>query len=134
MLEVDLRVVAEPQRRLVENPQKERGQRRGGLLDFIEQDECQIAGRALGREQTLGGQHRFGLAVTEVAGRRANQLRDFVIGLVVSAVDLDHALGVAVEHLGERFDRAGLSGACGAEQKEDAAGRSGGLSPPDTSG
>jgi hypothetical protein len=51
---------------------------------------------------------------------RADQFRDLVIRLELAAIDLQHVLRRAVQHFGERFHRARLAGAGGAEQQEDA--------------
>lgn len=47
------------------------------------------------------GNHRLSLAVTEVAGRRADDLRDFVAVLKLDAIDLNDSLGLAKERLSQ---------------------------------
>ncbi len=73
-------------------PRSSTRQRRRRLLDFVEEHERQIAARRGDGGQPLLRQHRLGFAVPEVSRRRADQLRDLVVGLELAAVDLQHAL------------------------------------------
>jgi hypothetical protein len=60
--------------------------------------------------------------MADVARRRADQLGDLMVRLVLRTVDLEKVFGAAVKNLSERFDGAGLSRAGRAEQEKDAGG------------
>src|SRR5450432_3724165 len=51
----------------------------------------------------------MGFTMTQIAGRRANQLRDFVAMLKLSAIDLDDRAGILHQCLGGGFDDASLA-------------------------
>ena len=59
--------------------------------------------------------------MSEIARRRTDQLRDFVIGLEFSAINFEDSL-MTVQDLCQRFDGAGLARAGGAEEEEDSGG------------
>jgi len=48
-------------------------------------------------------------AVSQISGRRADQLGNFVTVLELGAVDLDHRVSVAKQNLGGSLDDVGLS-------------------------
>ena len=122
LLEVDGGVVAERQRRAIEDAEQQRRERRRRLLDLVEQHDRDRALRRDGLRQLLLGQDRLRLAMAEVARRRADELGDLVVRLELAAVDLDDLLLAAVQHLGQRLDGPRLAGAGRAEQQEDADG------------
>jgi hypothetical protein len=56
--------------------------------------------------------------VPQVTRRRADQLGDLVLHLEFAAVDLQQVFLAAVQHLGQRFHRAGLARAGGSQQQK----------------
>ena len=45
----------------------------------------------------------------QIAGRRSQQLRHFVLHLVLAAIHFQHFLRTAVQHIGQRFHGLGLA-------------------------
>jgi hypothetical protein len=72
LVEVDDGVVAEPENAFVEDAEEEPGHGRGGLLDFVEQNQGQAVLFASDGIQLLLGQHGLRFAVTKVARGRAD--------------------------------------------------------------
>src|SRR5437660_1925092 len=56
--------------------------------------------------------------MTEIAGRRANELRDLMTVLELRTVDLHDGLRIAEQHLSRGFDQSRLARACRPQQKE----------------
>src|SRR5215471_5976487 len=54
--------------------------------------------------------HRWRFTVSDVAGRRANQLGDFVTMLKLGAIDFNDGIGSSEQYLGNRLDGSGLAG------------------------
>ena len=102
-------VVAQRQRRLVQNSQQQLPQRVGRFLDFVKQQETdlQLLGVIL-RERFLRDQ-RMRLAVPQISRRRADQLRNFVRVLKFRAIHLDHRARIAKQHFRRRFHDARLA-------------------------
>ena len=119
MFEVNRGVIAEAKDALVQNPQQQARERGRGFLDFVEQHQRQVALLAGHSRQLLLGQHGLRFAVAQVAGRRADQLGDFVLHLELAAVHFEQVLLAAVEDFGQRFHRLGFAGAGGPQQQED---------------
>ena len=92
--EIDLAVVAQRQRRLVQNAEQQVPQRVARLLDFVEQHEAELHLLGVILVQHFLAQQRMRLAMPQVSGRRADQLRDLVAVLELGAVDLDHRAGI----------------------------------------
>src|SRR4051812_17692940 len=57
-------------------------------------------------------------AMSQVAGRRADQLRDFMAVLKLSAIDLDHRARILEQSFGGRFDDSRLTRAGGPQEKK----------------
>ena len=120
LFEIDRGVVAQPENALIEHAQQQAGERGGSLLDFVEQDQRQFAVLTGAGIEALLGEHGLGLAVAQIAGRRTDQLGDFVLELELAAVHLEHVLFRAVQRVGQSFDGFGFAGASGSEQQENA--------------
>ena len=120
LFEIDDGVVAQPQNPLVEHAEQQAGHGRRGLLDFVEQDQGQVALLGGDTVQLLLGEHGLRFAMPQVAGRRADQLGYLVLHLELAAVDLEDVFFGAMQDVGEGFDRLGLAGAGGTQQQEDA--------------
>src|SRR5213594_3433414 len=92
LLELHDRIVAHTQAPLVENAQQQRIQRRRGLFDLIEQDDRDIALLTDNAQQPFLCQQRLCLTVADISRRRADQLSDFMVRLVLGAVDPEKLL------------------------------------------
>ena len=92
--EIHPAVVAQRQGGLVEDAQQQIPERVAGLFDLVEQDEAELHLVGVVLVQHFLAQQRMGLAVAQVARRRADQLGDFVAVLELGAVDLDHRAGL----------------------------------------
>ena len=57
-------------------------------------------------------------AVSQVSGRRPDQLRDLMAVLELGAINLDDRARVLHQSFRRRFDDAGLAGASGPEEQE----------------
>src|SRR4051794_39517142 len=57
--------------------------------------------------------------MAKVSGRRADQLRDFMLHLEFAAVDLEDVLAASVQNFRESFHGARLACACRAEQEHN---------------
>src|SRR5271166_355933 len=68
--------------------------------------------------QRLLCQQRMGLAMTQIAGRRADQLCDLMRMLELSAVNLDAGACVAKQRLCHGLDDARLAGSRGSQEQE----------------
>ena len=60
--------------------------------------------------------------MAQIARRRADEFRDFVLHLKFAAIHFEQVLLAAVQHIGQRFDGARLAGSGGAQQQEHARG------------
>src|SRR5579864_2122318 len=69
----------------------------------------------------------MGLAVAEIARRRADQFCDFVGVLKLGAIDLDAGAGIAKQSFSERLDNASLAGSGRAQKQQIANRASGGI-------
>src|SRR6476661_6968339 len=58
--------------------------------------------------------------MSQVSGRRADQLGDFVLHLELAAIHPQQALFTSVQDVGESFDRPRLAGSRGTQQQEHA--------------
>ena len=58
----------------------------------------------------------------QIAGRRTDEFRDFVLHLKFAAIHFEQVLFAAVQHIGECFYGARLAGAGGTQQQEHARG------------
>ena len=63
-------------------------------------------------------EHGWRFAVSDVAGRRANQLRDLVTVLKLAAIDFDDGLGSSEQYLGNRLDGSRLAGTRRSQKQE----------------
>src|SRR5260370_4710816 len=88
--EVGVSIVAQGQRGLVQNAQQELPEGVTGFLNLVEQQQREFYLVRVPLVERLLGQQRMGFAMAQVAGRRADQLGNFVAVLEFSAVDLDH--------------------------------------------
>src|SRR5262249_10267032 len=102
-------VVAQRQGGLVEDAQQKLPERVRGLFDLVEEYEGQLLRRGLEAVDVLLREQRLGLAVPQIARRRADQLRDFMRMLKLGAVDFDHRIRVAEEDFGRGLDRSRLA-------------------------
>ena len=124
-----VRVVAEAQRGVVEHAEQQRRQRRRRLFDLVEEHEARSESGADHVEEPLLGQHRLRFAVAEVAGRRADQLGDLVIRLVLAAVDLQDVLLLPWSISASASTVRVLPVPVGPSRRKMPAGRSAALSP-----
>jgi hypothetical protein len=122
LLELHDRIVAHTQAPLVENAQQQRIQRRRGLFDLIEQDDRDIALLTDNAQQPFLCQQRLCLTVADISRRRADQLSDFMVRLVLGAVDPEKLLLAAMEDFGKCLDCAGLTSAGWTKKQKDARG------------
>jgi len=127
--EVDLAIVAERERGLIEDTEQEVPHGVAGLFDFVEEDEAQLDGVGMELIEDVLAEERMRLAVSEVSGRRADEFGDFVTVLELGAIDFDDGFGVADEAFGESFDGAGLAGPGGPKEEEAPDGASGAAHP-----
>src|SRR4051812_20877676 len=67
-------------------------------------------------------QRRMRLAMAQISGRRADQLRDFMAVLKLRAVDFHDSPRVAHQNLGKRLHRPGLARAGRTEEQQTAHG------------
>src|SRR5438128_10893638 len=118
LFEIDFPVVAQAQRRLVQDAQQQFADCWSRLLDFVEQYDRQIAERGYCLCQLFLSENRASLVMTEVTRRCADELCHFVIRLELTAIDLDHLLRSAVENLCESFYSSCLTGSCWAEKQK----------------
>ena len=120
LFEIDRGVVAQPQDAFVQHAQQQARHGGRGFFDFVEQHQRQVALLAGHGVELLLGQHGLGFAMAQVAGRRADQLGDFVLHLELAAIHLEHVLLAAVQDFGQRFHGFGLARAGRSQQQEDA--------------
>src|SRR5437763_12555346 len=107
--EVNASVVAQGERRLVEYAQEELPEGVAGLLDLVEEDERELALFGVVAVEILLREHRGGLAVAEVARRRADEFGYLVRVLELGAVNLDDGVRVAEENFSRGLDDARLA-------------------------
>ena len=110
--EIHAAIVAQGQNGLVEDAQHEVPQGVAGLLDFIEQHQGELHFVGVMLVQHVLAERRMGLAVAQVAGRRADQLGDLVAVLELGAIDLHHRARIAHQAFrggfhNARFPRSG---------------------------
>src|SRR5262245_40198129 len=60
--------------------------------------------------------------MADVTRRRADELRDLMLGVVLAAIDAYDFMAVAMEDFGKRFNRSSFSSPGRAEQKKHAGG------------
>src|SRR5205814_1849147 len=75
-----------------------------GLFDFVEQNDRQITVRAGRFLKPFLSQNGFGLAMSEVARGRTDELCYFVIRLKLTAINLYDCLWRSMQNFCERFD------------------------------
>ena len=56
--------------------------------------------------------------MSDVAGRRTNQLGDFVTVLKLGAIDFDDRIGSSEQYLGNRLDGSGFAGTRRSQKQE----------------
>ena len=78
-LEVDERIVSQPENALVENSEQQPRERCGRFLDLVEQHQRQAAFLGGGHIQLLLAEQRCRLAVAQVTRRRSDQLGHLVL-------------------------------------------------------
>ena len=127
--EIHFAVVAQRQRGLVQNPEQQVPQRVRRLFDFVEQHEAELHGIGVILIQHFLRQQRMRLAMSQVSGRRADQLRDLVAVLELGAIDLDDRARILQQRLGGGFDDAGLARA-GRPQEQEIPDRTAGRAHP----
>ncbi len=115
--QIDAAIVAQSQRRLVENAQQQLPQGVRGLLDLVEQQDRELQLLGVPLVERFLRQQRMSLTMAEIARRRANQLGDLVRVLELRAVNLDASMGVTEKRLGHGFHHTRLAGA-GRPQKQ----------------
>ena len=103
-------VVAECQRRLVQNPKQELPERVRGFFDLIKQHQGQLQIVAMHAIKIFLRQHRRGLAVTKISRRRTNELGNLMRVLEFGAVNLHDGVYIGKEHFGGRLNYARLAG------------------------
>ena len=103
---IDAAVVAERQRRFVENAEQQLPERVRSLFDLVKQDKRQFGIVRVRFVEIFLRQHRRGFAMAEVSRRRADQLRDLMRMLKLGAVDLYDRMRIAKQNFGSRFDDA----------------------------
>ena len=81
----------------------------GSLLDLVEENERELVLFGVVAVEVLLREHRRGLAVAEVARRRADELRYLVRVLELGAVNLDDGVRVAEENFSRGLDDASLA-------------------------
>jgi hypothetical protein len=123
--EIDAAVVAQRQRGLVEDSQKQLPERVRGFLDLVEEHQTQLGHLGVRAVEVLLRQHRRSLTVPEVTRRRTDQFRDFVRMLKLRAIDLCDQVGVTKKDLGGGLDDSRLARTCRPkkEQRPDRAAR-----------
>src|SRR5579859_954213 len=116
--QVDAPVVAQSQRGLVENAQKQLPQRIRRFLDFVEKQKRQLDFfRVILRERFLCNQ-RMRFAMPQVSRRRANQFRDFVRMLEFRAIHFDHRARVAENHFRRSLHHARFARTCRSQKQQ----------------
>ncbi len=115
-----LTVELSPRRRIafVQHAQQQARHGRRGLFDFVEQHQRQAALLAGDRVQLLLRQHGLRFAMSQVAGRRADQFGHLVLHLELAAIHLENVLFAAVQNFGEGFHGLGFAGAGGSQQQK----------------
>ena len=86
--EIHSAVVAQCQRRFVQNAEQEIPEGVASFFDFVEQHQAQLHGPC-GTGSGFLAESGMGLAMSQISGRRADQLGDFMAVLELRAVDLD---------------------------------------------
>src|SRR6266498_5390736 len=125
--EIHPAVVAEGERRLVKDSEQKLPKRVGGLFDFVKQQDRQLELIRVPLIERLLREQGMGLAVPQVARRRADQFGNFVGVLELGAIDLDAGAGVSKERFREGFNNARLAGPGGPKKKQIADWASGGI-------
>ncbi len=93
--EVHAAVVAQGQSGFVQNAEQQVPQRVTGLLNLVEQHEADLDLLGVVPVERYLAEQRMRLAVTQISGRRSDQLGNLVAVLKLSAVNLDHGAGIA---------------------------------------
>src|ERR1700688_3223622 len=102
-------VIAQRQRRLIQNPQQELPQRIRRLLDFVKQQNRELQLLRIPLVQRFLREQRMRLPVPQISRRRSNQLRNLMRMLELRAINLDASPRVAEQRLGHRLDHSRLS-------------------------
>ena len=76
------------------------------LFDFVEEYETDPGRFGVVDIQRFPAQSRTGFAVSEISGRRADQLGNFVALLELSAIDLEDCVRIAQQRFGSRNERS----------------------------
>ena len=106
---VNAPVISKRERRFVKNAQQKLPQRIGSFFDLVEEQQGQLKFWRVPLIQCLLRECRMGLAMTEVAGRRTDELGDLVAVLKLGAVDLKASPRVTEQRLRYRLNDARLS-------------------------
>ena len=88
-------VVAQCERRFIQNAEQQLPQRIAGFFNFIKEDERKFDRLTVRTIYVFLGQHRRGFAVAEIAWGRADQLRNFVRMLKLRAINFCHEIVIA---------------------------------------
>ena len=88
------------------------------LFDFVEQHEAELHPLGVILIQHFLDKQRMRFAMSQVSGRRADQLRDLVAVLKLGAVDLDDRARILQQRFGGGFDDARLAGTGRTQEQE----------------
>ena len=116
-------VVAQGQRRLIENAQQQLPQRVARLLDLVEKQQRQLQLLRVELVQRLLRQQRMRLSMSQISRRRSDQLGDLMAVLKLRAIDLDASACIAKQRLRHGLHDARLA-AARRSQKQQIAHRS----------
>ena len=108
-------------------PSSKLPKRVGGLFDFIKQQNRQLELVGVPLIQRFLREQGMGLAVTQIARRRADQFGDFMGVLELGAINLDASAGVSEERFRESFHDARLARTGWPKKKQIADRASGGV-------
>src|SRR5580704_16292798 len=116
--EVDLAVVSQRQSGLIEDTKEEIPEGVGRLFDFVEKNQTKLQLFGVILIQHLLRQQRMSFAVPQISGRRANQLRNFMAVLELSAIDLDYRARILQQRLCSRLHHTSLPAAGGTQKQK----------------
>src|ERR1017187_9331004 len=111
-------VVAQSQRRLVQNPQQQLPQRIRRLLNFVKQQYRQLQLLGVPLVQRFLRQQGMRLPMSQISRRRTNQLRNLVRMLELRAINLDARPRVPKQRLGHGLDHARLARSRGPQKQQ----------------
>src|SRR5262249_47456793 len=79
-------------------------------LNFVKQDQRELQSGGMTFVETGLAEHRRRFVVSDIAGRRPNQLGNLVTVLKLGTINFDDSVGSSEQYLGNRLDRSGLAG------------------------